>query len=89
MYKSMGLRYLYDIMNIIMVIVSKVLFPYGLSSSYIMIHSVIFRNGPTNVSNLGKRVLVLCRVPPLPPKQGLGHDTGGVGETNAGVTSSR
>ena len=29
-------------MNIIMAIVLKVLFPYGLSLSYIMIHSVIF-----------------------------------------------
>ena len=45
-------------MNTIMVMVLKVLFPYGLSLSYIMIHSIIFRNGPTNVSNLGKRVLV-------------------------------
>ena len=76
-------------MNIIMVIVLKVLFPYGLSSSYIMIHSVIFQNEPTNVSNLGKGVLVMCRIPPLLPKRGLGRDTGGAGETDAGVTSLR
>ena len=61
-------------MTTIMVIVLKVLFPYGLSLSYIMIHSVIFRNGPTNVSNSGKGVLVPCRVPPLLPRQGLGYD---------------
>ena len=35
-------------MNTIMVIVLKVLFPYGLSLCYIMIHSIIFLNGPTN-----------------------------------------
>ena len=58
-------------MNTIMVIVLKVLFPYGLSLSYILIHSVIFRNGPTNVSNSSKGVSVLCRVPPLPPRWGL------------------
>ena len=61
-------------MNTIMVIVLKVLFPYGLSLSYIMIHSVIFRNGPTNVSNLGKRVPVPCLIPSFPPRRGLGHD---------------
>ena len=61
-------------MNTIMVIVLKNLFPYGLSLSYIMIHSVIFRNGPTNVSNSGKGVSVLCRVPPFSPRQGLGCD---------------
>ena len=59
-------------MNTIMVIVLKVLFPYGLSLSYILIHSVIFQNRPTNVSNSSKGVLVPCRVPPLPPKRGLG-----------------
>ena len=62
-------------MNTIMVIVLKVLFPYGLSLSYIMIHSGIFRNGPTNVNNSGKGVPVQCRVPPFQPKRGLGHDT--------------
>ena len=41
-------------MNTIMQIVLKVLFPHGLSLSYVMIHSIIFRNGPTNVNNLGK-----------------------------------
>ena len=61
-------------MNTIMVIVLKVLFPYGLSLSYIMIHAVIFRNGPTNVNNSGKGVPVLCRVPFLPPRRWLGHD---------------
>ena len=61
-------------MNTIMVIVLKVLFPYGLSLSYIMIHSVIFRNGPINVSNSSKGVPVLCRVPPLPPRRGLRRD---------------
>ena len=45
-------------MNTIMVIVFKVLFPHG----------------PTNVSNIGKGVLVPCRVPPLSPRQGLGCD---------------
>ena len=50
-------------MNTNMVIVLKVLFPYGLSLSYIMIYSVIFRNGPTNVSNSGKGVLVPCCIP--------------------------
>ena len=61
-------------MNTIIVIVLKTLFPHGLSLSYILIHSVIFRNGPTNVNNSGKGVLVLCRVPPLPPRWGLGRD---------------
>ena len=61
-------------MNTIMVIMLKVLFPYGLSLSYILIHSIIFRNWSTNVSNSGKRVLVLCSVPPLSPRRGLGHD---------------
>ena len=61
-------------MNTIMVIVLKVLFPYGLSLSYILIHSVIFRNGPTNVSNSGKGIPVPCRVPSLPHKRGLGRD---------------
>ena len=61
-------------MNTIMVIVLNVLFPYGLSLSYIMIHSVIFRNGPTNVSNSRKGVPVPCRVPHLPPRWGLGRD---------------
>ena len=61
-------------MNTIMVIVLKVLFPNELSLSYILIHSVIFSNGPTNVSNSSKRVSVLCRVPPLPPRWGLGRD---------------
>ena len=60
-------------MNTIMVIVLKVLFPYGLSLSYILIHSVIFRNEPTDVSNLGKRVSVPCRVPPLLSRRGLGR----------------
>ena len=64
-------------MNTIMVIVLKVLFPYGLSLSYIMIHSVIFQNRPTNVSNAGKGVLIPCRVPPLPPRRGLGRATVG------------
>ena len=45
-------------MDTIMVVVLKVLFPYGLSLSYILIHSFILRNRPTNVSNLGKGVLV-------------------------------
>ena len=61
-------------MNTIMVIVLKVLFPYGLSLSYILINSVIFQNGLTNVINLGKGVPVPCHVPPLPPRQGLGRD---------------
>ena len=61
-------------MNTIMVIVLKFLFPYGLSLSYIMIHSIIFRNGPTDVSNSGKGVPVQCRVPPLPLRRGLRHD---------------
>ena len=61
-------------MNTIMVIVLKVLFHHGLSLSYIMIHSVIFRNDSTNVSNSGKGVSVPCRVPPLPPRRGLGRD---------------
>ena len=61
-------------MNTIMVVVLKVLFSYGLSLSYIMMHSVIFRNGPTNVSNSGKGVLVSCCVPLLPPRWGLGLD---------------
>ena len=61
-------------MNTIMVIALKVLFPYGLSLSYILIHSVIFRNGLTNVSNSGKGVPVPCCVSPLPPRRGLGHD---------------
>ena len=61
-------------MNTIMVVVLKVLFPYGLSLSYILIHSVIFRNEPTNVSNSGKGVPVPCRVPPLLPRRGLGRD---------------
>ena len=65
-------------MNTIMVIVLKVLFPYGLSLSYILIHSVIFQNRPTNVSNSGKGVPVPCCVLPLPPRQGLGRDIGGV-----------
>ena len=43
-------------MNTIMVIVLKVLFPYGLSLSHILIYSIIFRNGPTNVTNSGKEV---------------------------------
>ena len=38
-------------MNTIIVIVLKVLFPYGLSLSYILIHLVILRNGPTNINN--------------------------------------
>ena len=62
-------------MNTIMVIVLKVLFPYGLCLSHIPIHSIIFRNGPTNVNNSGKGVSVPCRVPPLPPRRGLGRDT--------------
>ena len=62
-------------MNTITVIVFKVLFPYGLSLSYILIHSVIFQNGPTNVSNSGKGVLVLCRIPLLLPRRGLGSDS--------------
>ena len=62
-------------MNTIMVVVLKVLFPLGLSLSYIVIHSVIFRNGPTNVNKSGKGVLVQCRVPPLPSRRGLGRDT--------------
>ena len=65
-------------MNTIMVIVLKVLFPHGLSLSYILIHSVIFRNGPTNVSNSGKGVPVLCHVPPLSPRRGLGCNIIGV-----------
>ena len=59
MYKSIGIRYLYRTMNTIMAIVLKVLFPHGLSLSHILIHSVIFRNGPTNVTNSGKEVPVL------------------------------
>ena len=62
-------------MNTIVVIVLKVLFPYGLSFSYILIHSIIFRNKPTNFSNSGKGVSVLCHVPPLPPRRGLGCNT--------------
>ena len=61
-------------MNTIMVIVLKVLFPYGLSLSYILIHSVIFRNGSTNDSNSSKGVSVPCHVPPLPPRARLGCD---------------
>ena len=61
-------------MNTIMVIVLEVLFPHRLSLSYIMIHSVIFRNWPINVSNSGKGVLVPCRVPLLLPRQELGCD---------------
>ena len=61
-------------MNTIMVIVLKILFPYGLSLSYIMIHSVIFRNVPINVSNSNKEVLVQCHVLSLPPSRGLGRD---------------
>ena len=41
-------------MKAIMVIVLKVLFPYGISLSYILIHSVIFRNGSTNVNSSSK-----------------------------------
>ena len=59
-------------MNTIMVTMLKVLFPYGLSLSYILIHSIIFRNWPTNVSNSSKGVSIPCHVPPLPPKRGLG-----------------
>ena len=62
-------------MNTIMAIVLKVLFPHGLSLSYILKHSVIFRNGPTNVSNSGKGVSIPCRIPLLPPRRGLGHDS--------------
>ena len=62
-------------MSTIMVIVLKVLFPYELSLSYIMIHSGIFRNGPTNVNNSGKGVQVQCCVPPFLPRPGLGRDT--------------
>ena len=40
-------------MNTIMVIVLEILFLYGLILSHILIHLVIFRNGPTNVSNSG------------------------------------
>ena len=58
-----------------MVIVLKVLFSHGFSLSYILIHSVIFRNGPTNVSNSSKGVPVPYRVPPLSPRQGLGRDS--------------
>ena len=65
-------------MNTIMVIVLKVLFPYGLSLSYIPIHSVIFQNGPTNVNKSGKGVSVSCHVPPLPPRWGLGCDTNSI-----------
>ena len=65
-------------MNTIMAIVLKVLFPHGLSLSYILIHSVIFQNGPTNVSNSGKRVSILCRVPPLLLRQGLGCNNFGL-----------
>ena len=61
-------------MNTIMVIVLKVLFAYGLSLSYIMIHSAIFRNGATNVSNSGKGVPIQCCVPLLRPRRGLGPD---------------
>ena len=61
-------------MNTIIAIVLKVLFPRGLSLSYILIHSVMFRNGPTNVSNSGNGVPIPCRVPPLSPRWGLGHD---------------
>ena len=66
--------FVHDIMNTIMVVVLKVLFPYGLSLSYILIHSVIFRNRPTNVSNSGKGVPISCRIPSLPPRRGLGCD---------------
>ena len=62
-------------MNTIMVVMLKVLFPYGLSLSYILIHSIIFRNGPTNVSNLGKKVSIPYRVPPFSPRRGLGRNT--------------
>ena len=65
--------FVHDIMNTIMVVVLKVLFPYGLSLTYIMIYSVIFRNGSTNVSNSGKGVPVPCRVLPLSPRRGLGR----------------
>ena len=57
-------------MNTIMVIVLKVLFPYELSLSYILIHSVIFRNWPTNVSNSGKGVSVSSCVPLLSLRRG-------------------
>ena len=63
-------------MNTIMAMVLKVLFPHGLSLSYILIHSVICRNESTNVSNSGKGVPVLCPIPPLPPRQGLGRNNG-------------
>ena len=49
-------------MNTIIAIVLKVLFPCGLSLSYIMIHSVMFQNGSTNVSNSGNGVPIPCRV---------------------------
>ena len=62
-------------MKTIIVIVLKVLFPYGLSLSYILIHLVIFRNGPTNINNSGKKVSILCRVSPLSPRWGLRRDT--------------
>ena len=65
-------------MNTIMVTMLKVLFPYGLSLSYILIHSIIFRNWPTNVSNSSKGVSIPCHVPPLPPKRGLGGDSSNV-----------
>ena len=64
-----------DIMNIVMVIVLKILFPYGLSLSNILIHSVIFRNEPINLNNSSKKVLVLCFVPPLLPSEGWGATT--------------
>ena len=61
-------------MNTIMVVVLKVLFPYGLSLRYILIHSVIFQNGPTNICNSSKGVLVPYSVP-------LFHLGGGWGAT--------
>ena len=63
-------------MNTIMVIMLKVLFSHRLSLSYILIHSVIFRNEPSNVSNSSKGVTVLCRVPFLPLRRGLGRNKG-------------
>ena len=61
-------------MNTIMVVELKVLIPYGLSLIYILTHSVIFLNEPTDVSNSSKGVPIPCSVPPLQPRWGLGRD---------------
>ena len=74
-------------MNTIMAKVLKVLFPHGLSLSYILIHSIIFQNGLTNVSNSSKGVSILCHLPPFTPRQGLGRDIAVVSERGLGGSS--